>query len=80
MLRHLSSRVSVDAEQDEYFINFLEPIFDTFDRLYQWNCTAFAKVIFQIIVNNDIKSEIQYESADPNKDWLSMFKERIQNA
>jgi hypothetical protein len=46
MLRHLSSRVSVDAEQDEYYSNFLVPIFDTFDCQYQWNCVAFAKVVF----------------------------------
>ncbi len=72
----MSSRVSVDAEQDEYYTNFLRPIFVTFEDQYHWNCPAFAKVIFQIIVNNDSKSEIQYESADPNKDWLKMFKER----
>ena len=76
LLRHLSSRVSVDAEQDEYYTNFLRPIFETFEDQYHWNCPAFAKVIFKIIVNNDSKSEIQYESADPNKDWLKMFKER----
>ena len=54
----MSSRVSVDAEQDEYYSNFLEPIFETFEVQYHWSCPAFSKVIFQIIVNNDSKSEI----------------------
>jgi hypothetical protein len=76
ILRYLSTRISVDAEQDEYFAAFLTPMFEYFNNMEQpWSKTFFEKLIFTIIVNNEIRREVQFE--DEPKDWVQLFKKMI---
>jgi len=76
ILRYLSTRISVDAEQDEYFAAFLTPMFEYFNNMEQpWSKTYFEKLIFTIIVNNEIRREVQFD--DEPKDWVQLFKKMI---
>jgi hypothetical protein len=78
ILKHLSQRISIDAEQDEYFVAFLNPIFQYFDSLSQsWSQIHFAKLVFFIIINNGIKADISFEDGTQPKDWLGIFQQLV---
>lgn len=68
----------MDAEQDEYFQSFLNPIFQYFDSLPEsWSQTQFARLIFFIIINNGMKADVSFDDGAQPRDWLGIFQQIV---